>query len=47
MSSQCRCAAGITAKFIDMATKQHGGQKPVLNLSGRQMLLWRETHPVA
>ena len=38
MSSRSPCAAGITAKFIDVATKQHGGQKPVLNLSGWQML---------
>jgi hypothetical protein len=28
----------ITAKFIDVATKQHGGQRPALNHSGWQML---------
>jgi hypothetical protein len=38
MSSRSPCAAGITAKFIDMATKQHGGQRSALSLSGRQML---------
>ena len=38
MSSRSPCAAGTTAKFIDMATKQHGGQRAALNLSGRQVL---------
>jgi hypothetical protein len=38
MSSRFPYAAGTTAKFIDMAMKQHGGQRPALNLSGRQML---------
>ena len=30
MSSQFHYAVGITAKFIDVATKQHGGQRPAL-----------------
>jgi hypothetical protein len=38
MSSRSRCAAGITAKFIGMATKQHGGQRLALSHSGQQML---------
>jgi hypothetical protein len=38
MSSRCPCAVGIIAKFIDMATKQHGGQRPALNLFGWQTL---------
>jgi hypothetical protein len=38
MSSRSRCAAGTTAKFIDMVTRQHGGQRSALSHSGRQML---------
>ena len=38
MSSRSRCAVDITAKFIDMATKQHGGLRLALSHSGRQML---------
>ena len=30
MSSRCHCAAGITAKFIDVVTKLDGGQRSVL-----------------
>jgi hypothetical protein len=38
MSSRSPCAAGITAKFIDRATKRHGGQSSALSHSVRQML---------
>ena len=38
MSSQSHYAADITAKFIDVATKQHGGQRPGLMHSGWQTL---------
>ena len=38
MSSQSHCAADITAKFIDVATKQHGGQRSALSHLGWQTL---------
>ena len=38
MSSQSHCAVDITAKFIDVATKQHGGQRSELSHSGWQTL---------
>jgi hypothetical protein len=34
MSSRFPCAAGITAKFIDMATKRLGGQRLALAAAG-------------
>ena len=38
MSSRSHCAVDITAKFIDVATKQHGGKRSALIRSGWQML---------
>ena len=38
MSSRSHCAVDITAKFIDVATKQHGGQRSALIHSGWQTL---------
>ena len=34
MSSQSHCAADITAIFIDVATKPHGGQRSALSRLG-------------
>jgi hypothetical protein len=38
MSSRCHCAVDITAKFIDVVTKQHGGQRSAWIHSGSQTL---------
>jgi hypothetical protein len=38
MSLQFPCAVDITAKFINVATKQHGGQRLALSQSGWQTL---------
>ena len=38
MSSRSHCAADITAKFIDVATKPHGGQRSALIRLGWQTL---------
>jgi hypothetical protein len=43
MSSRSRSAVDITAKFIDVAMKQHGGQRLALSHSGWQTLCARNT----
>ena len=38
MSSRSHCAVDIIANCIDVGTKQHGGQRSALSLSGWQTL---------
>ena len=46
MSSRSHCAVDIIAKFIDVATKPHGGQRSASMPLGAANALWRETHPL-